>query len=376
MLTLHVPPWRFRQRVKLNDGADRVAHFAPAPIHLTGTVFRGEQGARASIDFNVNLRPDQGQVQVETDEKGRYEADLFRPGTYVVEISGEETAGQPMREILELPDRRYVERDFHLHHGWLTVEVLEQQTHRPIKGASVFFLNEAADGQKSGASAETGGDGIAISGALRPGNVSLSVAAEGYREHRTRPLPLTGGEAEPVVVELQPLGKRATVVVMLGDGRPASGADLLVLESIESGVPLWSGASDAAGRSAVPWEFSRRGLLVRHQDGAGAVQRLPPPEEMAPACGAVPAWCGRRSEHWPSRRARLRQCSAVSGTRQPRRSASHGEKESPFDRSRNERLETFTRGHPPSPHGQRANVRKERKCTEKQQSFRLSSLRW
>jgi hypothetical protein len=187
-----------------------------------------------------------------------------------------------MREIFELPDRRYAEHDFHLHDGRITVEVIDRATGEPIEGASVDFFNEAEDGTASAVAVETGEDGVAISGELRPGHVTISVWAEGYREHREEPLELTGDEVQPLLVGLELAGDSEIVDVVFDDGRRAISAELIVFDSLENGAPLWSGTTDHAGQSRVPSEFGGHLLLVRHEAGTSAIRRVPRTEEKGP----------------------------------------------------------------------------------------------
>lgn len=89
----------------LRDGLDHTVTFAPRPIVLEGTVYFGDRPHPATVVFATNRAQDE--LQVETDEEGRYETVLFRPGTYLIRV---QLAGRDGPGFVVMTNREATER--------------------------------------------------------------------------------------------------------------------------------------------------------------------------------------------------------------------------------------------------------------------------
>jgi hypothetical protein len=259
---LESPPWKFRERVDLTDGIDASVTFNPSPIDFSGTVYHGESVAVALLELYVNLTA--GKLRIETDEYGRFNTTLFRPGSYVVSVQLAGVTGSPLLEHLDVPNRATFEHDFVVGDISLRLRVVSAATGEGIDGASVAYGNERADGQESNQRLTTDSDGWIELNHLRQGTLGISVAAEGYVAYEGEPFAIEEGDDRELEVALTPVGERDRVRLVLFSGEPAGKAEMIAQASLSEGVPGWVGQADAQGRIEIPRRFDGFFLLARH----------------------------------------------------------------------------------------------------------------
>lgn len=138
-----------------------------------GCIFRGRDPHVASVAFNPNMDPAKGQVVVDTDDNGRYELVLFRPGTYVAEVELGGAPGAPMREIVQIEDLASVEYDFVRSSVRFVVEIVDATSGEAVVGVQVSVSNES-DGGHSAQLVETDSEGLLELVNLRTGLLGLS----------------------------------------------------------------------------------------------------------------------------------------------------------------------------------------------------------
>ncbi len=291
IITLHAPPWQLRQRVDLSDGADGTVVFAPQPILLSGTVYRGEEGYPATVALNVNLKSDKGQLLAETDEYGRYEAVLFRHGTYVAEVSLTDALGLPLFKIVEVPRQASFEQDFIIPDVSFRIQVIDAITGEGIPKALVHYDNREKAGGGVGQFTKADAEGWAEIAHLQPGSLELKASAPGYVLGGIDPLEVGNAERhEELTIALEPFAEVAWLRLYLPSGAPAAGAEVLAQAWPLGGLDLWGGQADENGRLAIPRHAWGSILLARHLQAASGVRRLAEePDEDTSWHLAVPA---------------------------------------------------------------------------------------
>ncbi len=272
MVVLESAPWRFRQRVDLSDGGDGTVFFAPEPILLFGTVYHGDEGHPASIAINADLTS--GEFMLESDEEGRYETILFRPGSFIANVRLAGSNGPPLMKLFEVPNQSSFEYDFHIAEMGFRVSVVDAVSGEAIAQAKVTFTIEVADGGNTVQTAETDAQGMVELAHLRPGKLTILAGSEGYVPYEGEPLEVTdGGGEHELTVALESIGEMARMLILLPSGAPAAEAEVLALASLTEQVPAWSGRSDAGGWLEVPRRFEGYFLLARHPLAASGLRR-------------------------------------------------------------------------------------------------------
>jgi hypothetical protein len=179
-------------------------------------------------------------LRVTVDDRGYFESEDLRPGTWEVAFSSA-SGGISERRRVELP------------------EAADQELVLSFPGTAVRGLVTDADGEpvESARVRDLGGRASAITRA--DGSFSVSAGVEGFldlqarRDDRTSEVVRvelgTGGARDPVVLVLEDRSRDRVVVRILGpDGRPIPGA-LVFLEEESKGIRLLT--ADAAGEAAV-----------------------------------------------------------------------------------------------------------------------------
>ncbi len=277
-ILLRAGVWLWRERVDLSDGNPQTLTFAPQPIVLSGTVFRGDQGHPARLAFIADLSAEK-RVLATADAAGKYEVVLFREGTYVVEIRWPEMTGPPHLDFFDV-EGSTPERDFHLAAALHLVRVEDARDGRPIAGAEVAVGNEEPEGKSTSQRAETGEDGLSELPPLRPGKLTLQARAKGYQPSPVLEEPIAeGATRREFVLRLQPESPTLRWRIRMLGGKPAAGAELRLLTSLDAaGQELWQGHSDARGNVEFPQPKTAAWLLVRHAQAASQLRLLVPPE--------------------------------------------------------------------------------------------------
>lgn len=279
--------------------------FQPEVFKLEGRVFLGDQPRAAKLEF---LLGEGGKLAVSSDAAGHYEvqtSDVLRK--VEIELVGRE--GIPFHEFFTKDVRRDGVRDFHLPGTELKVKVVDAETGQAIPAATLMVRNSFPARDKEGLpvpprhageeaptaalmqSAEADPSGVATLYYLFPGQVELAGKAEGYTKSPERMhLQLKENEHLETVLRLQPLGRKAGLLIKLPGGGKASGAAVLLLESLEPFKAIAAATADAEGRALLPLKLAGSLMTIRHEGAAFLIGKWQPAEankdaeiELAPA---------------------------------------------------------------------------------------------
>ena len=108
----------------------------------------------------------------------------------------------------------------------------------------------------------------------RPGRLEIFPSAPGYRDSRDAAQVLEIEDPprdREVEVLLHPIGETVELTLALPDGSPASGAEVMLVDSLWRGKMLFHGRADDAGVVEIPSEHSQGALLSKHPATASAV---------------------------------------------------------------------------------------------------------
>jgi len=266
-------PWRIRTAADLSDGISREIILAPEVVEVQGTVFRGDHGHPATVEFFTSGTNPELSLGIETDSEGAYEATLYRTGRYLVDVQLADATGPPRHEIVRVLEDSIL--DFHLPASSYTARVVDAETGEGIPDATVHCGNESLNGRVQGRILQTDGDGRAALPPMREGTIVLVAEADGYRSARQE-LQSTEDESEnEITINLQPADGGTIVHVLLPDGAPANGAEVMAFRSLESGVSLWQGKCDSQGTTVVPEGINASVVLARHPRAGFGIQSWP-----------------------------------------------------------------------------------------------------
>jgi hypothetical protein len=126
--------------------------------------------------------------------------------------------------------------------------------------------------------AVTDGEGQARLPPLRQGHLELRAAAEGYRDlmEPVHAEILDEETSQTFQVFLEPLGERITLHLKRPDGQPAAGAEVLLMENLETGRGLFSTRTDTDGSALIPRQPAGALLLGKHPDAAFLIREWRP----------------------------------------------------------------------------------------------------
>ena len=260
-VTLNAGEWKTSKDIDLSPGRDAAIAFDLEPIKITGTVYYGDEPARAEIEF---LNGEEWRA-VKTNERGEYETMLWWPDVYTarVKIDGPPFL-DPFREIVQSGTV-----DFHVPRTDYTVHVRDAQTHHGIAGARVTAGN-VADIQTA-QHVTTDDSGTAILPPLRKGELIVDARAERYASRE--PLRMhVDEEHHELDIELQPLQTAATLRLLLPNGVPAARAEAWAFN--DAMQPLWRGTANENGQLEIPDLAANALLLVRHSNAASTIRRV------------------------------------------------------------------------------------------------------
>lgn len=274
-IVLASEPWEFREHVDLSRGLDETVTFDLHPIRVSGTVYYGrEPSPKAEVRFQAS----NGWIKETADSEGRYQATFWQPDdAYFSEVAIPGRSGPPFLEGF-IPVNGDRTLDFHVPNTHYVVKVTDALTNKPVPAARIAALNvwQHPSGERQNVKqiATTSDDGSAELAPLRPGELSLYVRAQGYRE-ASLPKRVVAEQTPEATIEaqLQPIGETIALNLRLPDGSRATGAEAWAVVSTDGhNLPVWRGEADANGVLSVPKTVRGRILLIRHA-AAGSMVR-------------------------------------------------------------------------------------------------------
>ena len=257
-LVLRSGVWKVNESVDMSDGEDREVALAPPAIHVAGTVTRCGKPAAVEVGF-LSDGTDFRWASTKTDQDGHYAATVFHPITLLkFTLPGTSDLLEPLNRAIA----HDTTRDFELPCNQYLVHVTDARTGSPVADAKVGILN---NGERAGASAEsrTNSDGEVKLHPLRPGNLTLTVLAEGYEKASVKQEVPKEPTEKVIDVALQPSAPGAKARLLLADGRPASGAEVAGIGP-DGATLLWEGTCDGDGAVTLPEQALASALLARH----------------------------------------------------------------------------------------------------------------
>lgn len=272
---LTAKPWTFVRRADLTGGVDGTVEFVPQPFTISGKVTAGDVPKAASVTFR---RGNGDTTEAHTDSSGEYEVTLWMSDMYIVETILDDDASQPpFSRATRLWSTRTI--DIHVPMTKVMVEVTDAATGKPVAGAEVTTFNRWDDPASGKGSAShtvmTDARGMARLAPLSQGTAEIHVKAEGYFKDEPATIVVTGDSAaQTLAVKLRPAGATSVVRVILPDGAPAEGAEVMLVGNPGGSSILWSGRADAEGHVSVPRSLAGSILLVRHPAAAGLARRF------------------------------------------------------------------------------------------------------
>ncbi len=279
---LAVKPWAVYEPADLSHGEDLTITLHPEPVELTGTVYLGDEGYPALVEFRTDPLHPQDFLKVETDEKGCYETLLFRTGYYAVFVRPVGREDTPFLNYTDEPIMESMVLDFHIPANRYRVRVVDAESGAGISGAEVNADNEFAyeepelsDRKRTVSQLSvTAKDGVAQLPPLRPGELVLAVSARGYRSAEGLVEPVFENEDRDIVVELQRIVGAVPLRLSLPGGAPAAEAEVRVQHGLDSTPPLWAGGADGEGIVEIPLYADAGFLIVRHPEAGCLIRPL------------------------------------------------------------------------------------------------------
>lgn len=274
-VVLHSKPWDFVRRANLSDGQDGAIAFALAPFTVKGRVTIGDDPADASVTF----RRSAGDLQtVHTDADHEYAVTLWAGSMYLIQVTPDHAASDPpYAKLVRLTSEE--ELDIRIPRTDVVVSVVDAATKKPVPHAQVAVFNAWTDpvAGKSRAShlMTTDASGRARLAPMNPGTAEIDVTADGYFKDAPTTVPVEeNGEERVVQIRVRAAGAGPAVRIVLPQGAPAAGAEVLVVADPAGERVLWSGSANDRGEIEVPASLEQAIVLVRHPAAAGFARRF------------------------------------------------------------------------------------------------------
>lgn len=259
-LQLRIGEFMLRRSADLTSGADARVDIALEPLTLSGTVFLGDEPARAIVRIQQGEKP----LATTTDERGAYSFTLWQSGRYVIDAV---LAAQP-----DMPAFSQFTRisgattlDIHIPANSLCARVYDAVTKKPIEGAQVIVHNRWTGGAVVG-SVATSANELTLLPPQRPGTSEIHVRAAGYREPAGITITVDEATRERMIdIPLTPGTDGKALSIRLPNGTAAVDAEVA---SWVGDQLAWHGVADAAGRVTIPENVLQSRLVVRHPSAA------------------------------------------------------------------------------------------------------------
>jgi len=257
--------------VDLTSGADARVDIPLEPLTLSGTVYFGDEAARAIVRIEQRDHPP---LTSTTDERGAYALTLWQPQRYVVEtVLDDRPEMPPFSQLIRITASTTL--DIRVPANALRVRVYDAVTKKPVQGAQVVVHNRWKD--ESGMDA-AGVGSLIVSAELtllppqRPGTSEIRVQAAGYRDADPIIVTVDAQTRERVIdVALTASANANELTIRLPDSSPAAGAEVASWSGERMG---WRGTADAAGRLPIPSDVAQSRLVIRHPSAASDVVLL------------------------------------------------------------------------------------------------------
>ncbi len=252
--------------IDVSSGEDEFLVLSPEAFRIAGTVYRDENRvASYRLLFTTTTG---NELETVTSPSGEYEI-------YSLDSLRSVSIGEvpPFVDFFMPALDRDKTIDFQIPMHRSSVSVTDALTGDGV-GAKVVTYNEtpASAGQNKRVVQviRTDDDGLADLPLLRDGTLELVVSSPGYRTSRTEPVTISTGEPRLYEVSLSPAESPARVAVQLPGGQPAIGAELAVVDRLETGRTVFYVVVDKNGEAAVP-EAIRGVILARHESAGFAI---------------------------------------------------------------------------------------------------------
>ena len=260
------PDIELHERADLTNGIDETLQFHPDALTIHGRLTRGDRGVTGSITFTLKARRP---LTVETDGQGKYTAMLWAAGIYriVARASGTPPFEVATRELL-----RDTEIDIKLPRANAMIEVIDEKTRTAVAGANIVATTRYSETKPAASGTQravTDDRGFATLPPIEPGTTQLFVKAEHYLANERVLQVADSDDTQQFTVELTPVDAADRITLLLADGTPASGAQLMLIDADTMTRMLWSGQTDASGAVQVP-RIAGTILFVRHAQ-AGSI---------------------------------------------------------------------------------------------------------
>jgi len=269
---LQIGEFTIERPADLTSGADATVAIPLEPIVVVGTVYKGDEPARAQVRVQQKV----GALVVDTDDRGSYELTLWQKRRYIIDTTlAERPDMPPFSQNVSISAPQTL--DIHVPANVLSAHVYDADSGKPIDGARIAIMNRWTDetGSHSAASTVLSKGELTTLPPQRVGMSQINVHAEGYSEFP--PMSLTIDENlrnRAVEVPLKKTGHVTHVQINLEGDRPAAGAEMAAWNA--TGDFAWLGTADDAGQIAVPDQFAGHQLLIRHPMGASVVVLFSP----------------------------------------------------------------------------------------------------
>lgn len=252
--------WKTSKEVDLTSGDDDEVTFQLSPIRINGTLYSGTEAAKGKLRFEYAR--DQS-LEVETDERGDYEAVVLHPAVYTTSIVVANDSAPPFVQFVDIDRDRRI--DFTIPTNRITIVVRDANTGAPVPGAEIRMKSVWADDTRGDMTLNlryrTDSAGHAVLPHLHPGGVTLSAVAAGYEDSTPQTLAINADTVSKEELLLRPIHGRP-VRIVLPNGEAAAGAEVAVVRD-GNGSITWRGSADPSGSILLPHHLGAV-FVVRH----------------------------------------------------------------------------------------------------------------
>ncbi|HEV7765615.1 MAG TPA: carboxypeptidase-like regulatory domain-containing protein [Thermoanaerobaculia bacterium] len=273
VVELELTEWTATTRADLSSGDDSRVTIEVAPISITGRVTQNGKPVHARIA----LRYGRNMPKTETDERGDYALRVWRQGRYQLEVAPmQPPATEPHLDMLVITADKVVDID--LPANRLTLRVIDEANRKPIGAAQVSVRSAWKGSRVTIRPVTTNAAGVVQLPPFYPGEVTLQASAEGFLDGQPLRVPILDRmEPKEIEIALQRDAASTPLSVMLPNGTPAAGAEVIAIRDLlEMSPVLWRDRADGSGVIRVPQSMSGAFLAVRHEHAAGLIRPWQP----------------------------------------------------------------------------------------------------